>query len=172
MATHPGILACTEEPSRLQSMGSRRVGYNWVTDTEWPSGFTCFLQFKREFCKENSWSEPQTVPGHVKTTLTLWSFSIFGCKEYNQSDFGVDHLVMSMCRVVSCGVGRGCVLWPEYSLEKTLFAFPLLHFILQGQTCLLLQVSLDFLLLPSNPLWWKGHLFWCDISSRWSWRSS
>ena len=23
------------------------------------------------------------------------------CKEYNQSDFGVDHLVMSMCRVFS-----------------------------------------------------------------------
>jgi len=27
-----------------------------------------------------------------------------------QSDFGVDHLVMSMCRVFSCVVGRGCVL--------------------------------------------------------------
>jgi len=32
------------------------------------------------------------------------------CKEYNQSDFGVDHLVMSMCRVFSCVVGRGCLL--------------------------------------------------------------
>ena len=31
----------------------------------------------------------------------------FGCKEYNQSDFGVDHLVISMCRVFSCVVGRG-----------------------------------------------------------------
>ena len=38
--------------------------------------------------------------------LTIESFSIFGCKEYNQSDFGIDHLVMSMCRVVSCVVGR------------------------------------------------------------------
>ena len=27
-----------------------------------------------------------------------------------QSDFGVDHLVMSMCRVFSCVVGRGCLL--------------------------------------------------------------
>ena len=34
-----------------------------------------------------------------------------------------------------------------------------LHFVLQGQTCLLLQVSLDFLLLHSSPLWWKGYLF-------------
>ena len=29
--------------------------------------------------------------------LTVYSFSIFGYKEYNQSDFGVDDLVMSMC---------------------------------------------------------------------------
>jgi len=28
-------------------------------------------------------------------------------QEYNQSDFGVDHLVMSMCRVFSCVVERG-----------------------------------------------------------------
>ena len=27
-----------------------------------------------------------------------------------QSDFGVDHLVMSMYRVFSCVVGRGCLL--------------------------------------------------------------
>ena len=46
-----------------------------------------------------------------------------------------------------------------------LLAFAPLHFVLQGQTCLLLQGFLDFLLLHSSPLWWKGHLFffffWC-----------
>ena len=46
------------------------------------------------------------------------------------------------------------------SLDKTLLAFALLHFVLQGQICLLLQVSLNFLLLHSSPLWWKGHVFW------------
>ena len=51
--------------------------------------------------------------------LTVKSFSIFGCKEYNQSDFGIDHLVMSTCRVVSCVVGKGCLLWPICSLDKT-----------------------------------------------------
>ena len=35
---------------------------------------------------------------------------MFGCKEYNQSDFDIDHLVMSMCQVVFCVVGRGCLL--------------------------------------------------------------
>ena len=29
-----------------------------------------------------------------------------------------------------------------------------------SQACLLLRVSLDFLLLHSSPLWWKGHPFW------------
>ena len=40
--------------------------------------------------------------------LTVSSFSIFGCKEYNQSDFSIDHLAMSMCRIICCAVGRGC----------------------------------------------------------------
>ena len=31
--------------------------------------------------------------------------------------------------------------------------------VLQGQMGLLLQVSLDFLILHSSPLWWKGHHF-------------
>ena len=45
------------------------------------------------------------------------------------------------------------------AFSAKLLAFDLLHFVLQGQTCLLLQVFLDFLLLHSSPLWWKGHLF-------------
>ena len=57
---------------------------------------------------------------------------------------------MSMYRVFSCVVGRGCLLWPVHSLGKTLLAFALLHSVLQGQICLLLQVFLDFLLLRIN----------------------
>ena len=44
-------------------------------------------------------------------------------------------------------------------LAKLLLAFVVLHFVIQSQTCLLLQVSLEFLLLHSNPLWWKGNIF-------------
>ena len=43
---------------------------------------------------------------------------------------------MSMCRVFSCVVGRGCLLRLVHSLGKTLLAFSLLHFVLQGQICL------------------------------------
>ena len=66
---------------------------------------------------------------------------------------------MSMCRVFSCVVGRGCLLWPVHLLGKTPLVFALLHSVFQGQICLLLQVFLDFLLLHSSPLSWKGHLF-------------
>ena len=45
-----------------------------------------------------------------------------------------------------------------HSLSKTLFAFALLHYALQAQICLLLQVFLDFLLLHSSPLKCKRHL--------------
>ena len=58
--------------------------------------------------------------------------------------------MMSMCRVFSCVVGRGCLLWPVRSLGKILLAFFLLHSVLQGQICLLLQVFLDFLPLHFN----------------------
>ena len=64
--------------------------------------------------------------------LSKKSFFIFGCKKYNQSDFGIDHLMMSTCRVVFCVVRRGCLLWPVCSLSKTLLAFALLHFYLRA----------------------------------------
>ena len=103
----------------------------------------------------------------IWATVSSWScfcwlyksFTILGCKEYNQSDFGIDHLVMSTCRVFSCVVGRECLLWPVHPLGKTLLAFALLHFVLQGQICLLFQVSPDFLFFHSSLLWWKRHLF-------------
>ena len=71
---------------------------------------------------------------------------------------------MSMCRVFSCVVGRGCLLWPVHSLGKTLLAFALLHSVLQGQIFLLLQVFLDYLLLHFSPLSWNDIFFTCSKS--------
>ena len=120
---------------------------------EWASVCPYFLQFKSEFGNKEFmiW-----VTVHSRS---CFCFSIFVCKEYNQSDFGIENLVISMCRVSSCVVGRWCLLWPVRFLGKTLLAFALHHFVLQDQTCMLLQVFLDFLLLHSSLLWWKGHLF-------------
>ena len=49
---------------------------------------------------------------------------------------------MSLCRAISCVVERRCSLWPACSLDKTLLAFALLHFIFQGQTCLVSEYLL------------------------------
>ena len=51
------------------------------------------------------------------------------------------------------------VCYDQCVLLAKLLAFCLIHFVLEDQTCLLLQVSSDFLLLYSRPLWGKGHLF-------------
>ena len=60
-------------------------------------------------------------------------------------------LTIWWCPCVESPVVRsGCLLWTAGSLGKTLLNFVLLHFVLQGQTCLLLQVSLNFLLLHSR----------------------
>ena len=83
--------------------------------------------------------------------MTMWSFSILSCKEHNQSDFSIDQIVMSMCRGVSWVIGKWCLLRPAV-LFTILLTCALLHFVLQGQTYLFLQVSLDFLLLHSSPL--------------------
>ena len=50
-----------------------------------------------------------------------------------------------MCKVVSCVVEKGCLIWPMPSLGRIRLAFALLHSVLQGPTCLLLQVSISWL---------------------------
>ena len=72
-------------PGVLQSMGSQRVRHDWSTELKW--------------------SEPLPVPGLVFDDC-IDSFSIFGCKECNQSGFSIVHLVMSTCRVVSCVIEK------------------------------------------------------------------
>ena len=57
--------------------------------------------------------------------------------------------MMSMDRVISWVVGKEFLLWPACFLNKILLAFALLHFVIQGQTCLLFWISLDFPLLQS-----------------------
>ena len=97
--------------------------------------FPTFFNWSLNLAIRSSWSEPQSAPGLVFPDcielLHLW------LQKYNQSDFSVDHLVMSMYRVFSCVVGRGCLLSPVHFLGKTLLAFALLHSVFQGQICLL-----------------------------------
>ena len=66
---------------------------------------------------------------------------------------------MSLCRVFSCVVGRGCLLWPVHFLGKTLLVFALFHSVFQGQICLLLQVFLVPTFAFQSPIM-KRTSFW------------
>ena len=109
--------------------------------------FPTFFNSSLNFAIRRSQSEPQSW------SYFCWLYRTSPSLDANnkQSGFGINHLVMSTCKVFSCVVGRGCLLWPLHSLGKTPLAFALLHPVLQGQICLLLQVFLDFLLLHLVP---------------------
>ena len=79
------------------------LGHTWmdyIHTTNYSSGFPYFLQFQSEFVNKEFM---------IWATVSSWSCfcwlyraSPSCCKEHNQSDFGVDHLVMSMCRFLFC----------------------------------------------------------------------
>jgi len=87
-----------------------------------PEWSVAFFSLSLNFAIKSSWAHDLSLSQlQVLFLLIVESFSIFISNEYKQSDFGIDHLVMSMCRVISCVVGRGCLLWPAHS-GKTLLA--------------------------------------------------
>ena len=72
---------------------------------------------QRSLERHNSWGHKETEAHNLSYSqllflLTVESFSIFGYKEYNQSDFSIDHLVMFMCRVIPCMLEE-CVCYDE-----------------------------------------------------------
>ena len=66
---------------------------------------------------------------------------------------------MSICRVISYIVGKECFAVVIVFTWQNSVSFCPVSFCVPRQMCLLLQVSLDFLLFNSSPLWWKGCLF-------------
>ena len=70
--------------------------------------FPTFFNLSLNLAIRSSRSEPQFTPDLV--FVIVQNFCIFGCKEYSPSDFSIDRVVMSMCRVFSCIFGRGCLL--------------------------------------------------------------
>ena len=109
-------------------------------------GSESFLIAKYEVCEEC-----YSLKGNGSSALLPWylySASLpLGCSWV----ISFDNNSIFFCVTISCAVGRGCLLWLGQSLGKTWLAFDLLHFFFfffyllhfvpQGQTCLLLQVS-------------------------------
>ena len=112
-----GGLACCDSWGRKESDTTEWL--NW-TELNGLMVFPTFFNLSLNLAKRSSWSAPYSSPSLVFADCI--ELLHLGCKEYNQSDFGVDHLVMSVCRVLSCVVGRGCLLWPVHSLGKSLLS--------------------------------------------------
>ena len=71
--------------------------WTWLRDWTELNGlvfFPSFFKLSLNLAIRSSWSETQSASGLVFADCI--ELSIFGCKEYNQSDFDVNHLVMSM----------------------------------------------------------------------------
>ena len=142
----------------LWFMGSQRVGHNWATKLNWMArGFPYFLQFKSKFCNKE-----------LMILATISSWSSF-CWLYRASPFSAAKNVINPISVLTIR-WYPCVKSSLVLLEKgicydqcvvltKLLAFALLYFVFHRQICLLFHVSLNFLLLHSNYLWWKGCLF-------------
>ena len=120
-------------------------------DLELSSGFPYFLQFKPEFGKKE-----------FMIWATVSSRSCF-CWLYRPSPSLATKHIISLISVLTIWwcpcmksspvfIGKGYLLWPMRSLGKILLTFALLHSVLQGEICLLLQVFLDVLLLRSSHL--------------------
>ena len=122
--------------------------------SEWSSGFPYFLPFKSEIGNKEFM---------IWATVSSWSCF---CWLYRASpSLAAKNIInlISVSIIWRCPcVESSLVLLEEsvcYDQCKTLLAFALLHCVLQGQTCPLLLVSFNVLLLRSSPLWWKKHLF-------------
>ena len=100
---------------------------NW-TQLKWMelSGllvFSTFFNFSLNLAIRSSWSKPQSAPDLVFTDylqlLHLW------LQRIQSVWFDIDHLVMSVYRVISCAVEKGCFLWLVHSLSRIQLAFSL-----------------------------------------------
>ena len=119
MATHSSILAWkmpwTEEPGRLQSLGSLRVGYDRVTSL---SIFT-FMHWRRKWQPT-----PVFLPGKSHGQRNLGVYGPWGRKESDRTE-GLTFFLFSLGRqlyhysVLSCKDGEGVQLLHHDLLRET-----------------------------------------------------
>ena len=127
--------------------------------------FPTFFNLSLNFTKRSWRYEPQSTPGLVLLTATIFDY-----KEYNQSDFNVGIWWCPCVSHILCwwkgmfARTRVSSWWNSLSLCPVSFYMP--------RPNLIVTPGVSWLLLwHFNPLWWKRYLCW-GVSSRTSYRSS
>ena len=129
-------------------------------------GFPSFFNLSLNLEIRSSWFEPQSAPCLVFADciklLHLWLQIIINL---------ILALTIWWCPCVESSLVllKEGVCYDQCILLAMLHSFSLLHSVLQGQICLLLQVFLDFLCIPVH--YNEKEIFW-GVSSRRSYRSS
>ena len=102
--------------------------------------------------------------------LTVQSFSIFGCNQYNQYDFSIDRQVMSLCRIFSHVIDERVCYYQVIFLAKLYQSLPC--FILYSKAknpCYSRFFLTSYFCIPVP---YKERITFLGVSSRRSCRSS
>ena len=115
MATHSSTLAWkipwTEEPGRLQSMGSQRVRHDWATSL---SLFT-FMHWRRK------WQPiPVFLPGESHRQRSLEGYSTWGCKESDMTE-ATEHTHIS--KFYKCNSNPNWMIGDKYNLGIYMYIY-------------------------------------------------
>ena len=89
--------------------------------------YLVFSNLSLNFALRSWWSELQLATGLVICWLYTASTSL-ATKNVINFDFSIDHLVMSLYKVVSCVVDKESSLWLVHSLGRIQLTFALIHF--------------------------------------------
>ena len=129
--------------------------------------FPSFFNLNLNLVIRSSWSEPQSASGLVFADCIMLLHLCL--QEYNQSDFGIDHLMMSMCRVLCC-FKRVFAMTSAFSWQNSTNLCPVSFCSLRPN----LPITPGISWLPTfafqSPIM-KRTYFW-GVSSKRSWRSS
>ena len=84
--------------------------------------FPTFFNISLNVSVRSSWSEPQSAPSLIFAVCI--EFLHLGCKEYNQSDFGIDHLATFVCSHLLCCWKRVFAVTCLFFWQKSVSLFP------------------------------------------------
>ena len=148
-------------------VSQEEVRWSGIT-THWRI-FHSLLWYTQSNALHSQWSRSRCFSGipllfsMIQWTLTIWSLVPLA---FLNPAWASESSLFTYCWSLAWRILSITLLACEMRaianiLGKTLLAFALLHFVLQGQFACFSRYLLTSYFIPTFPLWWKGHLFEC-----------